>query len=94
MKTIEEYLAEVKRLQEERKKISAQILSLMNKARYMQKHGESEKGITLSEKMFGKAYKDLTKEELTAYHTQRQQARRTKMKGGNTNGNKQETDAM
>lgn len=86
MDNVEELLAEVHRLQEERKKISDKILTLMNRVRYIRKNGTPMKDETRAEQLYGKRLRDMTSAEKTAYYTQMQRERRARMKGENNNG--------
>lgn len=85
MDKVEEILAEVKRLQNERKEISKKILSLMNQVRYIRTRGESKREATDAEKMFGKRLRDMTKAETREYYRIKTQQCRAKQKGGNDN---------
>ena len=85
MDKVEEILAEVKRLQNERKEISKKILSLMNQVRYIRTRGEPKHEVTDAEKMFGKRLRDMTKTEAREYYRIKTQQCRAKRKGGNDN---------
>lgn len=85
MDKVEEILAEVKRLQNERKEISKKILSLMNQVRYIRTRGEPKREVTDAEKMFGKRLRDMTKAESREYYRIKTQQCRAKQKGGNDN---------
>lgn len=83
---IQELLAEVKRLQDERKEISKQVLSLMNQVRHLRKRGEPKREITQAEIMFGKRLCEMSKAEVREYNRIKTQQSRERKKGGNNNG--------
>lgn len=83
---VNKILAEVERLQEERKAISKRILSLMNQVRYLRKRGEPKHEITQAEIMFGKRLCEMSKAEVREYNRIKTQQCRARKKGGNNNG--------
>ena len=83
---VNEILAEVERLQNERKEISKRILSLMNQVRYLRRKGEPQREITQAEIMFGKRLCEMSKAEVREYNRIKTQQCRARKKGGDNNG--------